>query len=64
MKEFSHVVLCAVWPASVSNVSSVFVFADPFFPLQVIDIRLAVGRIRIEKLSLACRKTQSYSSTV
>lgn len=28
------------------------------------DIRLAVGRIRIEKLSLACRKTQSYSSTV
>lgn len=34
------------------------------FFLQVMDIRLAVGRIRIEKLSLACRKTRSYSFTV
>ncbi len=63
MKEFSHVVLWTMLPASVSNVSSVFVSVGPFF-LQVIDIRLAVGRIRIEKLSLACRKTQSYSFTV
>lgn len=55
---------CGLWAAFVSNVSDVFVFVNPFFPLQVIVIRLAVGRIRIEKLSLARRKTQPYSFAV
>lgn len=60
VKEFSHVVPRTMCAASLSNVLHHLFF----FPLQVTDIRLAVGRIRIEKLSLACRKTQSYSCTV
>lgn len=46
-----------------SNVwSAFFVFATPLRGLPVMGIRMAIGRIRIGKVSLACRKTRPYST--
>lgn len=62
MKEFCHVVLWTVGSFSLKCFNVFLSLLTPFFTLGV--IRLAVGRIRIEKLSLAFRKTQPYSFTV
>lgn len=47
-----------------SQMFQIFLSLLGLFFLQVIVIRLAVERIRIEKLSFACRKTQCYSFSV
>lgn len=39
-----------------------FVFSTPLPGLPVMGIRMAIGRIRIGKVSLACRKTRPYST--
>lgn len=60
---FSQAVLRTMWQFSDSNVwSAFFVLATPLPGLPVMGIRMAIGRIRIGKVSLACRKTRPYST--
>lgn len=62
MHTFSHAVLWTMWQLSDSNV-----WSHPHPPLSglpVMGVRMAIGRIGIGKVSLACRNTLPYSTAV